>query len=1107
MLTMYHDSRNIAYRSPFGAAKAGSKVTLRLKVENAQDEVQVFVRLWQEKAGEKLLPMILDSASALYTVSFTAPEEGSLLWYYFVARQEGNTFYYGNNREQQGGVGTQSLQQPSSYQITVYDRDAVTPAWFKEAVVYQIFPDRFCKAPSQTATLEGKHDAVIHSAWEDKPYYCKDATGRVVQYDFFGGNLAGIRSKLAYLQDLGITAIYLNPIFASRSNHRYDTSDYLQIDSFLGTNEEFALLCQEAKKLGIRIILDGVFSHTGDDSRYFNKYGTYKDVGAYQSKDSPYYNWYHFFNYPDSYRSWWGVDVLPEVEETTPSYMDFIINSEGSVLRYWLKQGISGWRLDVADELPLAFLKQFYKTLKEVNPEAVLIGEVWEDVSNKISYGEQREYLCGHKLDGAMNYVFRKIMLGFCTGAKDGAATQNDMAHILENYPPENLWAMLNVVSTHDVQRILTALQTGNGDTAPEERLKLLALWQCTMPGAPCIYYGDEAGVTGGTDPDNRRTYPWGKENKDLQAWYKKVIHLRRDHKALATGRYIPLVSAGDVLAYARVCEGGVDLFGSPAKDETLFVVLNRSGQAQTVTVPTDGFNVALLTDALRQGSATIPVYQEKFTVTVPPCSGVVLCRAVQQKSAPVAETLTKRQAGILLHPTSLPREEAGGTLGKSARDFVDFLAQAGQKVWQILPLNMPGKGHSPYMSISAFAGNTDLISVADLSRRGWLIGPFSDEGSLKVPGEVFEEFCHKQAFWLDDFTLFAALHKYFHEASWTTWPTELKQRDKSALVIWRRKLKDEILREEILQFCFFTQWQDVLSYAHSKGISIMGDLPLFVAPDSADVWAHPEIFVLDKEGSPALQSAVPPDYFSAKGQLWGSPLYNWQALDKENFAWWVERCRLLSECVDLIRLDHFRGFAACWGVPQGAEDATKGSWQKGPGEEFFKIIQIQVPRLRFVAEDLGIITEDVEKMRLKLGFPGMKVLQFHTMEHKDARMSFDTEENCVAYTGTHDNNTLVGWLEQEITPAFRDRLCQMLGVPATTADEALGKKLIAYLYSRQARLVVTPLQDVLGLSANCRMNTPGTVGEANWSWQFAKEQLTAETAIKLAGLCRKYAR
>jgi hypothetical protein len=242
MLTMYHDSRNIAYRSPFGAVKTGSKVTLRLKVENAQDDVHVFVRLWQEKAGEKLLPLILDSALALYTVSFTAPEEGSLLWYYFVVRQEGNTFYYGNNREQQGGVGVQAVQQPPSYQITVYDKDVVTPAWFKEAVVYQIFPDRFYKAPSQTATLEGKHDAVIHSAWDDKPYYCKDATGRVVQYDFFGGNLAGIRAKLPYLQDLGITAIYLNPIFASRSNHRYDTSDYLQIDSFLGTNEEFALL-------------------------------------------------------------------------------------------------------------------------------------------------------------------------------------------------------------------------------------------------------------------------------------------------------------------------------------------------------------------------------------------------------------------------------------------------------------------------------------------------------------------------------------------------------------------------------------------------------------------------------------------------------------------------------------------------------------------------------------------------------------------------------------------------------------------------------------------------------------------------------------------------
>jgi 1,4-alpha-glucan branching enzyme len=294
MLTMYHDSRNVAYRSPFGAAKAGSKITLCLKVEDAKDEVQVFLRLWQEKTGEKLLPMILDAETTLYTASFTAPEEGSLLWYFFIVRQEGNTFYYGNNREQQGGVGAQAIQPPPSYQITVYDKDVATPAWFKEAVVYQIFPDRFCKAPSKTATLEGKHDAVIHSSWDDKPRYCKDEAGRVVQYDFFGGNLAGIRSKLGYLQDLGITAIYLNPIFASRSNHRYDTSDYLQIDSFLGTNEEFAALCQEAKKMGIRIILDGVFSHTGDDSRYFNKYGTYKDVGAYQSKDSPYFNWYSF---------------------------------------------------------------------------------------------------------------------------------------------------------------------------------------------------------------------------------------------------------------------------------------------------------------------------------------------------------------------------------------------------------------------------------------------------------------------------------------------------------------------------------------------------------------------------------------------------------------------------------------------------------------------------------------------------------------------------------------------------------------------------------------------------------------------------------------------
>lgn len=1119
-LKFFHDSHLISYRCPLGAAPAGSILTICLKVQgDTAVGTKVSLRLWQDDKGARLLEMAPASwEDDIYTVTFTLPQEGCLLWYYFKIRQGENLWYYGNNRYQKGGCGTTYTKEPPSYQITVYDGESKTPSWFKKAVAYQIFPDRFCREESGTVHLEGKHGAVLHSCWDDLPFYCKDRAGNVVQYDFFGGNLAGIRSKFAYLQDLGITTLYLNPVFASRSNHRYDTSDYKKIDSFLGTNEEFASLCREARARGIRIILDGVFSHTGDDSRYFNKYGTYPDLGAYQSQASLYYEWYRFNKYPDDYKSWWGVKVLPEVEETTPSYMDFIIRSEDSILNYWLKQGISGWRLDVADELPLPFLEQFYKTLKVKDTEAVLLGEVWEDASNKISYGQQRSYLCGHKLDGVMNYVLRQLMLDFVLGHKDAAMTAASYGQLVENYPPENLAAMLNVISTHDVPRVLTVLDVEQEPQRAQKRLQLLSLWQFTLPGVPCIYYGDEAGMSGGTDPDNRRTFPWGKENLFLQDWYRQLSHLRQRYAALSTGRYIPLLARGAILVYARVIEGGKDLFGEPAVDAVFIIALNSSKATEQVTVDTEGFAYGIMDNVLDPVSGPVTAVQGMLNLTLKPLSGTIL---------QVREPQKMRRAGLLLHPTSLPGQDQDGPLGKTAQVWLDFLSAAGQKIWQILPLNPPGLGSSPYMSSSAFAGNAGLISLEALRQCGWLkdegreklTGATTAEsrlsylcqalrtGVLQVPEKEFAQFLQQQKYWLPDYALFRSLEKHFKEKAWTEWPEDLRTRKSEALAYWREKLAELVREEAILQFCFFKQWQLVHAYAAAKGIEILGDMPLFVAPQSADVWAHQEIFLLDPEGNPSLRAGVPPDYFAKDGQLWGNPLYNWQACAWENYQWWIERCRTLSLLVDAVRLDHFRGFVACWGVAPASTTAREGKWYEGPGAALLVQVQQAVPTLKFVAEDLGIITDAVAVLRTKLALPGMKVLPFHLREHSDGELSLETEPDSLLYTGTHDNNTLVGWLEQEVPAFLRQRLCHLTGLPADATVTQLAVGLIAYVYGRQAATVILPVQDILFLPAGSRMNTPGTVSETNWHWQLPSGVLTSAKAVWLHDLCVKYKR
>ena len=605
---IYHDSQKLSFRNPFGAVPCGNKVRLNLSVSSSQNVESVILRLWKHESIEEKVPMYLTTAiegSMTFSTEITTPETPGLLWYYFIVTADGNTHYYGNNNKKTGGVGELYSYEPPSYQITVYNKDAATPHWFKDSVMYQIFVDRFYNGNGEGQLLNAKKRCYIYNHWEDTPFYRTDPeTGKTVCFDFFGGNLLGVMKKLPYLKELGINIIYFNPIFEASSNHKYDTGDYKKIDPMFGNNELFKELCKNAKEMGISIILDGVFSHTGSDSIYFNKEGHYPGLGAYQSKESPYYSWYIFHKHPEEYECWWGIDTLPNVNEMDRSYQDFIIYNKESVLKHWMAMGINGWRLDVVDELPEEFVQGFYKTMKEIDPDAALIGEVWEDASNKISYGKMRSYLLGSELDSVMNYPFRNILISYLLGHKNARETHQTLMSIYENYPREHFYSAMNILGTHDVPRILTIL----GDAPPSHtltkeqqacykltpekrsiaiaRLKMLCLFQMTFPGVPCIYYGDEVEMEGYGDPLCRATFPWGMENSELQNWYKKMIRFRRTYDALSTGWWISLSLTTDVYGYIRMIENSKDAFGRVKDNNVIIVLFNRNTQkAENISI------------------------------------------------------------------------------------------------------------------------------------------------------------------------------------------------------------------------------------------------------------------------------------------------------------------------------------------------------------------------------------------------------------------------------------------------------------------------------------------------------------------------------------------
>lgn len=496
-----------------------------------------------------------------------------------------------------------------------------------------------------------------------------------------------------------------------------------------------------------------------------------------------------------------------------------------------------------------------------------------------------------------------------------------------------------------------------------------------------------------------------------------------------------------------------------------------------------------------------------------------------------------ERSAGILLHPTSLPGKFGIGDLGTEAYKFVDFLKEAGQTLWQTFPLGPTGYGDSPYQCFSAFAGNPLLVSPKKLLDDGFLSEvdlnnpPPSDPAKIDY-GQVinykksillkaynnfknnsnglekdFERFIETHKSWLDDFAFFMACKDFHNGDVWSSWDKGLVQRDKNILEEWTNKLKDEIQYHKFVQFNFFRQWKSLKSYANENGIKIIGDMPIFIAYDSSDLWANKKYFTVDEEGKLTFVAGVPPDYFSETGQLWGNPLYKWDEMEKDDFLWWRNRFSSLFELVDIVRIDHFRGFEAYWKIPGGEKTAQKGKWTKAPGEELFNSLKKHLGELPILAEDLGVITPPVEALRDQFDFPGMKVLQFAfgtKMERKFLPHNF--VPNCVVYTGTHDNDTTRAYFEKEKLNKEKNDIYEHAQVYLNYFEDDILSELIRVAYASVANIVIIPMQDILNLDTEARMNFPSTTG-GNWAWRFTWDQIDHSLAKHYYGLAQLYER
>ena len=582
------DSRNNLYRSKLGAVPANENLRLRLLLHKDAQVYEAFLRVVNDNDNSLCEIKMTPSNEWIYDYQFfdcNITTAGGLYWYDFRYTSAHGEFFVVKS---ENSLGIVSQTQGERFQLTVYDKDFTTPDWLKGGLIYQIFPDRFYNSGALKENVPD--DRFVCEDWSKIPEHRQNNGMCSLGNDYYGGDLKGVMEKLPYLKELGVSCIYFNPIFEAHSNHRYNTANYEKIDPLLGCEDDLVNLCKEASKQGIKIILDGVFSHTGDDSIYFNRTGRYGNGGAYRDYNSIYHEWFKFYDFPNGYDAWWGVKTLPETNEDNDSFTEYITGENG-ILRKYLKLGVAGWRLDVADELPDKFLDKLRAAVKSENPNAYILGEVWEDASNKISYGARRKFLRGSQLDSVMNYPFANAILSFIKNG-GGNALSETVHTVLENYPKCSVDTLMNHLGTHDTARVLTMLGKSDGFIGDRtwqsqqklseheyingvKRLKAAAVIQYTLPGVPSLFYGDEAGVQGFGDPFCRATYPWGHENQELISFYKDLGKVRKECKAFVDGDFYTVFADENSVAFTR-----------NSKNSTAFIVVNRGNNAACIALP-----------------------------------------------------------------------------------------------------------------------------------------------------------------------------------------------------------------------------------------------------------------------------------------------------------------------------------------------------------------------------------------------------------------------------------------------------------------------------------------------------------------------------------------
>ena len=579
-MRILYDSKEMQHKNPFGPLAANQTCTLTVHVPSTVQATMVSCIINRDFGNHAMnvdLPLVKkEGPYDIFQGTFSMYDTGLYFYYFYISQPFGGfrLFKQGDDTNMEAG---------DMWQLSVIPETFTAPDWAKGAIIYQVFPDRFNKAGS--VDLTGKLEPyTVHKYWHEEVEWKPTPEGIVLNNDFYGGNFKGITEKLDYIASLGATILYLNPISKSFSSHRYDTGDYKTPDPMLGTVEDFKALCEAAHERGMKVILDGVYSHTGSDSLYFNKKGSFAGTGAYQSQESPYSSWYTFYQWPDSYHSWWNFDTLPTVRKMDPEFIKYIITGEDSVIAHWLGLGADGFRLDVADELPDEFLKLLYDRVKELKPDALVMGEVWEDASNKKAYDRRRTYFTNAELDSVMNYPYRTAILNFMRGFDSGHGFKEAVMTIAENYPQHVVACNMNLLGTHDTPRILTALVddfdgsreekakrhlSRNQREVAHERLLMASFLQYMLPGCPSIYYADEVGMEGYKDPFNRRPYPWGHEDQELLEHYTRLGKLRSRCEALRLGD-ISFFQAGDKhLGFSRSYNG-----------KTVKIYANRSGDS-----------------------------------------------------------------------------------------------------------------------------------------------------------------------------------------------------------------------------------------------------------------------------------------------------------------------------------------------------------------------------------------------------------------------------------------------------------------------------------------------------------------------------------------------